>query len=123
MRKPHEDRKPEDYLSVAEDALQASKVLAGQGTISDQNFLELIARSDEMVDHDGTTCGMCHHMLLGAEVAREMIETGEYEDVAEKWAAETQKRWQESKFFRLWQEEAKAGRDPNKAFEKRGWEP
>ena len=29
-------------------------------------------------------------MILGAEVAREMIEAGEYEDVVSKWAAETQ---------------------------------
>jgi hypothetical protein len=66
---------------------------------------------------------MCHYMNLGAEVAREMIEAGEYEDVVSKWAAESRRRWEKSKFFKLWQEEQKAGRDPRKAFEEREWEP
>src|SRR5207245_11274495 len=87
-RKPHEERKPEDYLEAADNALELAKALAGQGGISDQDFLERMARSDELVDHDGTTCGQCHYTILGAEVARAMIETGEYEDVAREWAAE-----------------------------------
>jgi hypothetical protein len=82
-----------------------------------------MARSDELVDHDGETCGQCHNMILGAEVAREMIEAGEYEDVVSKWAAETRRRWENSKFFKLWQQEQQAGRDPHKAFKERGWEP
>jgi len=32
-------------------------------------------------------------------------------------------RWEKSKFFKLWQMEKKAGRDPHKAFKVRGWEP
>jgi hypothetical protein len=28
---------------------------------------------------------------------------------------------EQSKFFKLWQEEKQAGRDPHKAFEERGW--
>ena len=82
-----------------------------------------MARSDELADHDGETCGQCCHLILGAEVAREMIEAGECGDVVSKWAAETQRRWQASKFFKLWQEETEAGRDPRKAFQERGWEP
>jgi hypothetical protein len=97
--------------------------LAGQGSISDQDFLERMARSDDLVDHDGETCGMGHNIILGAEVAREMIEAGAYEDVVSKWAEETQRRWRNSKFFKLWQEEQKAGRDPHQAFKDRGWEP
>ena len=50
-----------------------------------------------------------------------MIDAGEYEDVVSKWAAEARRRWENSKFFKLWQEEKKAGRDPHKAFEERGW--
>jgi hypothetical protein len=122
-RKPHEERTAEDYRDAAEDFLGLSKVLAGDGSISGNGFLERMARSDELADHDGETCVQCHNMILGAEVAREMIEAGEYEDVVGKWAAETQRRWQASKFFRLWQEEKEAGRDPRKAFEDRGWEP
>ena len=121
-RKPLDERKSEDYKEAAENSLELAKVLAGQGGVSDQDFLERMARSDDLVDHDGETCGMCHNMILGAQVAREMIEAGEYEDVVNKWAAETQRRWQNSKFFKLWQEERKAGRDPHPAFKERGWE-
>src|SRR3954447_12196848 len=85
-RKPHEERKPEDYMEAADNALELAKALAGQGGISDQDFLERMARSDELVDHDGTTCGQCHYTILGAEVAREMIEASEYEDVVSKCA-------------------------------------
>ena len=122
-RKPLEERRPEDYMEAADDALELAKFLAGQGGISDQDFLERMARSDEMADHDGTTCGQCHYQILGAEVAREMIEAGEYEDVVGKWAAEHKRRWEKSKFVKLWEKEQKAGRDPHKAFKDRGWEP
>ena len=122
-RKPHKKSKPEDYMEAANDAMELAKVLAGQGSISDQDFLERMARSDALVDHDGETCGMCRNIILGAEVAREMIEASEYEDMVSKWAAETRRRWEESKFFKLWQKEQKAGRDPHKAFKDRGWEP
>jgi hypothetical protein len=122
-RKPHEERKPEDYMEAADNALELAKVLAGEGSISNQDFLERMARSDELVDHDGETCGQCHYTILGAEVAREMIEAGEYGDVVSKWAAEHKCRWENSKFFKLWEKEKRASRDPRKAFEDRGWEP
>src|SRR5712692_4972029 len=122
-RKPPEERKPEDYREAAEDSLELAKVLAGEGGISDQDFLERMARSDDLVDHDGETCGMCYNIILGAQVAREMIEAGAYEGVLTKWAAETRGRWEKSKFFKLWQKEKEAGRDPHKAFAERGWEP
>jgi hypothetical protein len=122
QRKPPDERRPEDYQEAAENSLELAKVLAGQGGIGDQDFLERMARSDDLVDHDGETCGMCHNMILGAQVAREMIEAGEYEDVVSKWAAESRRRWEQSKFFKLWQEERQAGRDPHQAFTDRGWE-
>src|SRR5947209_12869525 len=110
-RKPHDERKPEDYMEAADNALELAKALAGEGGISDEDFLEKMARSDELVDHDGETCGQCHYTILGAEVAREMIEAGEYEDVVSKWAAEHKRRWEKSKFVKLWHKEKKAGRD------------
>jgi hypothetical protein len=122
-RKPFEERTAEDYRNAADDALEMAKVLAGEGGMSNQDFLERMARSDELADHDGETCGQCYNMILGAEVAREMIEAGEYEDVVSKWSEETKRRWETSKFFELWQEEKKAGRDPHIAFKDRGWEP
>jgi hypothetical protein len=117
------ERTPEDYRKAAEESLELARVLVGQGQIGDQDFLERMARSDGLVDHDGKTCGMCCQMIIGATVAREMLEAGEYEDVVSKWAAEARRRWENTKFFKLWQRETKAGRDPHKAFEKRGWEP
>ena len=122
-RKPPEERTAEDYKNAAEEAMDVARVLVGEGGVSDQAFLERMARSDELVDHDGETCGQCCQMILGAEVAREMIEAGEYEDVVGKWAAEAERRWRAGKFFALWQEETEAGRNPRKAFEERGWEP
>ena len=122
-RKPLSERTAEDYQNAAEDALESAKALAGLGGVGEQDFLERMARSDELADHDGETCGQCHNVILGAEVAREMIETGECEEVVRKWAAETQRRWQASKFFKLWQQEKDAGRDPREAFRERGWEP
>src|SRR5437763_5427762 len=118
-RKPHEQRKSEDHMEAADNALELAKALAGQGGISDQDFLERMPRSDELVDHGGTTCGQCHYTMLGAEGAREMIEAGEYEDVVSKWAAEAKRRWEKSQFFKLWTKEKKAGRDPRKAVEDR----
>ena len=82
-----------------------------------------MARSDAVVEHDGETCGLYHNMILGAQVAREVIDAGEYEDVVGQWATESRRRWEQSKFFKLWQEEQRAGRDPLRAFEDRGWEP
>jgi len=117
------ERKSEDYKKAAEDSLLLAQTLAGQGKIGDQDFLERMARSDEMVDHDGETCGMCHNIILGAQIARDMLAAGEWEDVVGKWAEEAQRRWRESKFFKLWQDEVAAGRDPHKAFAERGWEP
>jgi hypothetical protein len=120
-RKPHEERRPEDYMEAADNALELGNVLAGQGGISDQGFLERMVRSDELADHDRATCGQCHCSILGADVAREPIEAGEYEDVVSKWAAEHKRRWEKTRFFKLW--EKKAGRGLRKAFKERGWEP
>ena len=122
-RKPLEERTSEDYRQAADDSMELAKVLAGEGGISDQDFLERMARSDELADHDGETCGQCYYTILGAQVARGMIEAGEYEGVVSKWATETKRRWEKSKFFKLWEKEKKAGRDPRKGFKERGWEP
>ena len=116
-------RKAEDYRKAAEESSELAHVLAGKGRISDREYLEILARSDELVDHDGETCGQCCYTMIQAQVAREMLEAGEYEDVVEKSIAETRRRWNKTKFVKLWVREKAAGRDPRKAFEKRGWEP
>jgi hypothetical protein len=118
-----EQKTPDDHRSAALESLELAEVLVGKKHMSDQDFLERMARTGAMVDEDPETCGIACRMLIDAEVAREMLEAGEYEDVRSKWVAESWRRWQNSKFFKLWQEEQKAGRDPPKAFEERGWEP
>lgn len=118
-----EERHPDDARRAAQDSIELARVLAGESIMSDQEFLERMARSDEMVCLDPETDGMTYNILLGAQVAREMIEAGEYEDVVHKWAEESQRRWREGKFFQLWQAEKQAGRDPDQAFKDHGWEP
>lgn len=120
-KKHHE---PREYLAAAENSILLAKTLAGFVTeIDDRSFLERMARSDVLVDHDGTTCGICYQMILGAEVAREMVKAGDFDDSKNKWAAENHRRWIDSKFYKLWQAEVAAGRDPHAAFTAKGWEP
>src|SRR5438132_13463299 len=113
-RKPPEERKPKDYMEAADNALELAKVLAGQGGISDQDFLERMARSDELADHDGKTCGQCHYTNLGAERGREMNEAGDYDDAASKRAAEAKLRWEKRKFLGRGESEQRPSRDPRK---------
>jgi hypothetical protein len=92
--------------------------------IKDEEYLRRMAERDPLDEgHDIELCGMCYHARLWQQVAAEMVAAGNFENGIARWEAETRKRWQESKFFKLWQEEATAGRDPHKAFEERGWEP
>jgi hypothetical protein len=118
----HDDPNEDDARRAAEDSIELARVLAGESIMSDQEFLQRMARSDDMVFLDPETDGMTYNIVLGAQVAREMIEAGEYEDVVHKWAEESQRRWREGKFFKLWQAEKEAGRDPSQAFRDRGWE-
>ena len=37
-RKPHEERKPEDYMEAADNSLELAKVLAGQGGSATRTF-------------------------------------------------------------------------------------
>jgi hypothetical protein len=43
--------------------------------------------------------------------------------VVSRWAEEAKRRWEKSKFFKLWEEERRAVRDPHQAFKDRGWGP
>lgn len=108
----------------AETMEKDQKVIAESRKMTDAEFLESMSRSDSLIDHEPNgTCGMCHHMFLMAEVARDMVKAGETEDVIGKWSKETERRWHDSKFFKLWQESTAAGKDPHQVFEEKGWEP
>ena len=87
--------------------------------VDDKAFLENQLRHARL-QHDVETCGTCYQRSLWAVVAREMLEREDYSIV--RWADEGTRRWRESKFVKLWQEEEAAGRDPKQAFKARGWQ-
>jgi hypothetical protein len=111
----------EDFREAAEEALEQAKTLAGIGTMSDREFLESMARADRLVDHEDN-CGHCGMQIVQAQTARDLLAEGEILDGIAKWAAEHRRRWEQTKYFKLYQAEKAAGRDPGKAFEERGWE-
>jgi hypothetical protein len=98
-----------------------TKTLCGDKVMSDVEFLETMARSDRFVANADTS-GLDHMITCGATVARQLIAAGDISDGIKKWSELSTKMWQESKYFRLYQEALATGTDPNKAFEKRGWE-
>jgi hypothetical protein len=86
---------------------------------NDQEFLQHMSVADKLIDHqDG--CGHCAHQVIMAQVARELLERGD--GTIEEWSIEAKKRWQEGKYFKLYQEEIAAGRNPEEAFNEKGWE-
>ncbi len=122
MDQQPKERTSEDSRRGADENMELAKILIGHISVSDQEFLERMARSAEFVIEDRETCGIACKMLIEADVARELLDAGEYEDVRRKWSAESWRRWQDSKFFKLWQQEQQAGRNPHQAFQDRGWE-
>jgi hypothetical protein len=100
------------------------RAIVAERKLTDAEFLETMSRTDSLIDHEpDTTCGMCHHQFVMAQVARDMIAAGETEDVIKKWSDESDRRWRSSKFVQLWNEAIAANKDPNAVFEERGWEP
>lgn len=53
-------------------------------TLAEQeDYLRLMAKRDLLMleeGHDIEMCGMCYHAFLWSEVAREMVEKGDFED-------------------------------------------
>lgn len=83
---------------------------------TDAELLESMSHIADLAEHEDG-CGQCEHQRIMAQVAKELKNATVHE-----WSAEVEKRWRESKYFKLWDSESKAGRDPNAAFEKLGWE-
>lgn len=113
--------KAEDYREAADEAMEQARTLMGEGNLSDREFLESMARCDRLVDHEDN-CGHCATQMIHAQTARDLLAEGDVLDGIAKWSAESQRRWRQSKYFKLYQREQAAGRDPKKAFAKRGWE-
>lgn len=89
--------------------------------IENKRFLERMSKTDELIEDNGV-CGIDHNIFLMGQIAREMLENKEFEDSINKWSKSLETRWQESKYFKLYEECVAAGIDPNKAFEEKGWE-
>jgi hypothetical protein len=101
-----------------------SKLIAESRKMTDEEFVKSMSNSDSLIDHEPNgTCGMCHHQWLMAEVAREMVKEGNFENAISRWSEETRRRWEDSKFFKLWQEAVADGKEPHAVFEEKGWEP
>lgn len=114
---------PKDLATLVEAIKEQFAIIDGKDASKNKELLEMLARGDDLLDHDGEACGMCCHLRIDAEVARAMLASGDLKDAMPRWSAESTKRWHETKFFKLWQSEREAGRDPYKAFEDNGWEP
>ena len=92
--------------------------------IDEKSFLGRMSKNDPLLEHSIEECGNCFYRYSMVQIAREMIEKGDTgEGSIKRWEDELERIWQESKFFKLWNEEKNAGRVPDKAFEKRGWIP
>lgn len=125
----------EEHKELAQECLAHAETLLGKRRMNDREFLESMSRSDRLLDHEDN-CGQCHNMWCMAEAAREMLAEGNIPDESPdssnegdtyfqgiaKWSDLATRKWQESKYFKLFQEEQAAGRSPSKAFEERGWE-
>lgn len=65
-------------------------------------------------------------MYCMAETARQMIKEGLDTESLNKvmtiWDSRAKDMWREGKFFKLWEAERAAGRNPQEEFKKRGWE-
>lgn len=85
-----------------------------------RQFMEVYAHNEDFIDHDVEECGLCCNRAIMGEVSREFLDAGNLDFVA--LHEEITRRWQDTKFFKLWQEERAAGRDPEVAFAQRGWE-
>jgi hypothetical protein len=117
----------QDYLKQAEEAMRQAETLVGTGNMSDREFLESVSHSDELMDHpdcmtEAGTCGFCMTLWCGAEAARKLLADGDVLNGIDKWTELRQKMWHDSKYYKFYQEEKAAGRNPEKSFEERGWE-
>ena len=88
-----------------------------------KEFLESMSKMDELIEHDEEECGQCGHQFMMAQTARDMLAAGDFDDSINKWTVESTRRWQEGKYFKLWQQAVKEGKDPNEVFAEKGWEP
>jgi hypothetical protein len=91
---------------------------------TDKEVLESLGRCDELISPEEVeTDGLSFMMHTHAQVARDMVAKGDTDgDVLARWGKEVRRRWEEGKFFKLWQECKAQGKEPNAVFAEKGWE-
>ncbi len=60
--------------------------------------------------------------IIMVQTARDLLAEGDILDGIARWSGEHRRRWEQSKYFKLYQAEKAAGRNPRKAFAQRRWE-
>src|SRR5438128_2181863 len=60
------EKRAEDYREMAEECMAEAQTLTGDGTLSDREFLESMARKDRLIDHEDN-CGHCYTLVCMAE--------------------------------------------------------
>ena len=93
--------------------------------MNDNEFLHKMSKLDQIMDHDPETCGNCYYQYIMSEIAREMLGKSEGMDDEVSilvWADELDKRWKDSKFYKLYKKCQEDGLDVDKEFASRGWE-
>ena len=93
-------------------------------TVKDREFLEQMSRMDDLAEHpDALTpsgcCGHCATQIAMASAARQLLEQ---DGTIFQWSDLFRSIWQNSKYYKLYQEELAAGRNPQEAFAAKGWE-
>ena len=91
--------------------------------MSEQDWEFLQSQTRQHLEHEPGVCGHCEYRRLMAEVAREVLASGDTEDGIGRWAEEVQARWAGSVFQRLHDEAVAAGKDPATYFQERGLVP
>jgi hypothetical protein len=94
------------------------------------DLLQSLCRSDTPLLHcdNREDCGICTQRKIGAEVGKELLEEHRQKpldavDAARRWSDECQRRFEQTKFWKLWQECKAQGLKPEEEFAKRGWTP
>lgn len=86
-----------------------------------EQLIRTFSKSADHIEHQ-RNCGLCHHQKCMAKAAFEIIESGDFSNAIERWTELTKKLWEKSKYFKLYQKELAAGRNPADAFQEKGWE-
>lgn len=110
-----------DYALAAHRALREAQALAGNEPMSDEEFLTSMA-TPPIQEHDLDTCGMCTHRWIMHEVAKPMLEVKDFTNGMQRWAEESERLWQATKFVKAYQDAVAAGKDPHVVFNELGWQ-